>query len=352
MINHVKRTGGEYWSWHNEQSIKLQSSLVQVFISPFNSHPALLLTDAREAQDILLRRTDEFDRADIAKDFIRGLIPKGQITLSTNDEWKAHRALTKDLMTPAFLHSVSAPAIHTRAVDLVNLWHNKLQLAKGRPFNAEHDIHYCALDAIFDAAFGTEDSQEILRAELTYLEDLQEKACSLAEDGSITIKTPPAPEIAHAIMMLDESTEYALQSMMPNLAWSSLRWVPWWAKAWKKKEDLLRSSIEKARNRIERKTTQEYQQRCALDNMVSRELGLAQKAGRIPEFHSRAFYDEVRPTLLSSHDAGAFVGANDCSAHGFHHRRARHDLNYDTMGRKDSCRKSFSTIETPCLTAL
>ena len=96
MISHVKRTGGEFWSWHSDQTVKLQSPLVQVFISRFDNRPALLLTDPREAQDILLRRTEEFDRAQVAKDFIRGLIPKGQITLDTNDEWKAHRALTKD----------------------------------------------------------------------------------------------------------------------------------------------------------------------------------------------------------------------------------------------------------------
>jgi hypothetical protein len=294
LISHVNKTGGEFFTWHNKQSLDLQEALIQVFISPFHSRPSLLLADTREAQDILLRRTDEFDRAEPAKDFVRGLIPKGQITLSTNDEWKAHRALTKDLMTPAFLHSVSAPAIHTRAVDLVNLWRAKVRLAKGRPFDAEHDIHYCALDAIFDAAFGTEDSQEILRAELNDLEKLEEKACVVAENGSMTFKTSIAPELAHAIMLLDESTEYALQSMMPKLAWKVLTYVPWWARAWNMKEDLLKRSIEKSRNRIERKTTQEYEQRCALDNMVARELNLAKKAGRSPDFDSRAFYDEVR----------------------------------------------------------
>lgn len=153
LANHIKKTGGELWSFMAAQNLKHQAPLVQIFMSPTHSRPSLLLSDAREAQDILLRRTDEFDRADLAKDFIRGIIPRGQITLSTDATWKAHRALTKDLMTPAFLTSVSGPAVYERAIDLLELWQRKMKLAQGKPYEAAPDIHFCALDAIFGEWF-------------------------------------------------------------------------------------------------------------------------------------------------------------------------------------------------------
>lgn len=94
-------------------------------------------------------------------------------------------------------------------------------------------------------------------------------------------------------MDLDEGTEYAIQSTVPGPAWAIMAWLPWFIRAWNKKEDLLKTSIEKARDRVERHTVEEYQQRCALDNMVAREMSLASKLGRDPDFESRDFRDEV-----------------------------------------------------------
>ena len=299
MADHISKTRGEVWTWYSAQNVKHKSALVQVFSSPFHARPSLILADAREAQDILLRRGEEFDRAPMAKDFIRGLLPKGQITLSTDNEWKAHRALSKDLMTPTFLHDVSAPAVYERAIDLVDLWRLKAELADGKAFAAARDIHFCALDAIFDAAFGTDDGLEVLRTNSKHIEGLQKSSMVPELDGSVSFSAPPAPEIAQSIMDLDEATEYALKSMMPGPTWKFMHYVPWFRRDWERKEALLRTSIEKSRDRIERKITAEHHQRCALDNMVARELSMASKAGREPEFHNRAFYDEVSHTNKS-----------------------------------------------------
>lgn len=276
----------------------------------------------------------------MAKNFIRGLIPKGQITLSTGDEWKAHRALAKDLMTPAFLHDVSSPAIYERAIDLIDLWTLKSSLAAGKPFAAAQDIHFCALDAIFDAAFGSEDGLEVLRTNLRHLEKLQASAVNPEKTGSVNFATPPAPAIAQAIMDLDEATEYALQSMMPGPTWKILHYVPWFKRDWDEKETLLKRSIEKARDRIERKSTKEHHQRCALDNMVARELRMASKVGRSPEFHNRAFYDEVclqhRPDVCSF----CLYSQSDLALR-LYPRRTRYNIDDDAMGCQIPCRKPY-----------
>lgn len=46
LIGHVSKTKGELWTWYAAQNNKHKSALVQVFTSPFNSRPALLLVFA------------------------------------------------------------------------------------------------------------------------------------------------------------------------------------------------------------------------------------------------------------------------------------------------------------------
>ena len=296
--SHVTKTG-QFWAWLSQQNLKHQSPLVQVFTSPFSNKPMLVLADAREAQDVMLRRADEFDRSSFSIDFIKGIVPRGMFTLKSGHVWKAHRALTKDLMTPHFLRNVSGPAVFVRALDLMELWQTKAKLAKGKPFAAEYDIHFTALDAIFDAAFGTEDGFEVLRARNKHLLDVGSPIKSTAPTGVVTFSEPVLPMVIQAINALDDSTEYALASMIPSVAWKVMAWLPWYSNAWKEKEAMLTRLIEKSRDRVERKATKEQAERCALDNIVSRELGIAANASRAPDFASRDFRDEVRDGIRS-----------------------------------------------------
>ena len=292
MGSHVVKTG-QFWSWLSQQNFKHQSPLVQVFTNPLSNKPFLVLADAREAQDVMLRRSEEFDRSSFSIDFIKGIVPKGMFTLKSGDVWRAHRALTKDLMTPAFLRTISGPAIFIRGLDLIDLWRTKARLADGKPFAAEQDIHYTALDAIFDAAFGTEDGVEILRARNNHLMQASKPTHDNPKDSFVTFSEPVLPKTVTAINTLDDSTEYALASLMPTVAWKIMAWLPWYSKAWNEKEAMLSRFIEKSRDRIERKTTVEQDHRCALDHIVARELGLATKTRRQPDFASRDFRDEV-----------------------------------------------------------
>lgn len=104
-LDHVKKTG-EVWSWMTSQIIRHDHPLIQVFVKPF-SKPTVVISDFRESQDILLRRTKEFDRSSAFADALSGIAPDHHIIMrSTEPEFKVHRRLIQDLMTPAFLSQV------------------------------------------------------------------------------------------------------------------------------------------------------------------------------------------------------------------------------------------------------
>lgn len=80
--------------------------LAQILLPLFA--PFVVLTDYREAWDILTRRTREFDRGVKMGSIIGYMAPSFQITLRSSDpRFKGHRELVKDLMTPGFLSQVS-----------------------------------------------------------------------------------------------------------------------------------------------------------------------------------------------------------------------------------------------------
>jgi hypothetical protein len=80
------------------------------------------LPDFREAQDILLRCTDEFDRSIILSELVMGLLPEHHAMLLTNERFKSQRRLIQDLMTPSFLNNTAVPQIYAAAQNLVAVW--------------------------------------------------------------------------------------------------------------------------------------------------------------------------------------------------------------------------------------
>jgi hypothetical protein len=105
MMAHAASTK-EVFQWLTLQNVKLSSPIVQVFARPF-SKPWIILSDFRESQDILMRRTREFDRSDFIGDIFRGLIPDHHLPKKSMDpEFKRNRRLLQDLMSPGFLNEV------------------------------------------------------------------------------------------------------------------------------------------------------------------------------------------------------------------------------------------------------
>ena len=58
----------------------------------------VVITDFRESQDIMTRRTREFDRSAFFGDLLYALGPSNQVHMPTGDVWRAHRRLMGDTM--------------------------------------------------------------------------------------------------------------------------------------------------------------------------------------------------------------------------------------------------------------
>ena len=292
MVKHNGKTK-ELWNWVTSQNYNLQSPIVQIFGRPF-ARPWVVVTDFREAQDILLRRTKEFDRANFMGDIFLGLLPEHHISMKTDNTFKQHRRWLQDLMTPAFLHGVSGPQIYVAFMDLVNLWEEKSRLAEGHPFEASEDLYRTALDAVWTAVFGADPSNSITVAQHRICASMSSVQLPSSIDQVAEFPTAPNPPAMQSILTLTASLETSLKSPLPGLAHWFLRQTSEMKKALAIKDNFIKAEVEKTKERFEGQHENEREARCALDEVLKRELLLSEKENRAPMFHSRAMYDEVR----------------------------------------------------------
>ena len=104
-LENAGQTGRLFWGG---MAVKHTSPITQCFMGPF-AKPAVIIADFREVQDLLLRRGKDLSRGQVNWDVWHGIIPEHFIAMETNDKrYKDTKGLVKDLMTPKFLHEVSA----------------------------------------------------------------------------------------------------------------------------------------------------------------------------------------------------------------------------------------------------
>lgn len=304
MLEQLKKNG-HFWPWIGDQLIKHQSPIIQVFGRPF-SKPWVVIADYRESQDILIRRTKEFDRSNLMGDMFMGLMPDFHISkMSTDERFKNNRALLKDLMTPGFLHEVSAPQIYQNVDTFIKLWSEKLRLAKGHPFSAANDIFDEALDTIFAAAFGLDVEDSTTSVQLRNIASLKELPLDQNPDAPVDFPSNPRPAAFEAIVTLTESIEAVSNSATPRLSHWILRQRTHMKEARAQKEKMIANYVKEAVDRI---SAGEKGRRSALEHILQREHAAAQKEGRQPVYNSRAIYDEV--CLFESNPSGYRICRN------------------------------------------
>ncbi|KAJ5019370.1 Cytochrome P450 monooxygenase [Colletotrichum sp. SAR 10_99] len=218
-----KEANTNVYGWLINQTRIHKSPIIQAFIEPFHQ-PSVLVADFHEGQDILMRRK-EFERSDFSIALLSGEAPNFHINIKTGPEWKAHRRLLQDLMTPKFLHGVAAPNIYKSSARLLDLWRIKAQAAAGRAFQADMDIFYAALDAVFDFGFGDAIEQ---RALIPQLEKVAAAGTPNKADGNNAIEFPSAPIDPSFQATLDsvENVGPVAASGFPKLAWWLVGWRP------------------------------------------------------------------------------------------------------------------------------
>ncbi|TGJ83827.1 hypothetical protein E0Z10_g4971 [Xylaria hypoxylon] len=280
-----------------------QSALTQVWMRPLQK-PSLILADFRESQDILLRRTREFDRGTWNTDAFNGVVPNHHISMPSADpRFKGNRELVRDLMTPNFLHEVSVPQIYAKTMALVDLWSLKAELGEGRPFNARRDIFDAAIDIINAAAFGLDDDQSTVKNQLDHLLSKPELRPTPNADGSVMFPELPTLPTIVAIEEIGNHLGEQFKSPFPRLSHRFQMWKsPTLAKSVARKDEFLRDEINKAVVRLRKG---ESGTRSAMDHILQREMNAAEKAGREPVFHSHRIHDELFGYIVAGHDTSS-----------------------------------------------
>ncbi|RGP68819.1 hypothetical protein FSPOR_5025 [Fusarium sporotrichioides] len=295
----------EQRKWFPAQNMKLNSPVCQVFIRPF-SKPRVIVTDYREAQDILSKRLKEFDRSERVREAWEGVIPHEMLSYKTVDpKFKKHRELLRDLMSPNFLQNVSAPEIYTKVNNLVKLWREKSLHAEERPFDGKQDIQRAALDAITAVSFGLEDENSATRRQLDDMLSRSHAGAPFAGPEGDIVKFPSLPltKELDATLTLIASAAVGFSSPIPRWHHWFLRQFRYMRDAARTREEWTRREVDKAVKTISDGASENTTvERTALEYMVLREAAAANKAGRSPRFHRPRIYDELFGIIIAGHD--------------------------------------------------
>ncbi|RYP91192.1 hypothetical protein DL770_002669 [Monosporascus sp. CRB-9-2] len=299
-IRKIRGAGGSARKWFGQQTTRHMSPLVQAFLAPFTK-PVLILSDFREAQDILLRRNKEFDRASWTNDSLRGVLPWHHIGMQTADpQFRRNRELVKDLMTSHFLNTVNAPAIYDGAQIFLDLWRVKAQLAGSRPFQADEDIHAMAFDIIKVVALGEGDNQSITARYLDMVRSatFTDQKPDATKDTVYVFPKNEANDDLRAHQTQQEAVSESLTHPSPKLFHTFHNFTAPMREAFALKTSMLDKQVSLAVKRLEAGE----RVKSALDYMIQREVSAAKKAGRQPVFDSPSMRDELYGYIGAGHD--------------------------------------------------
>jgi cytochrome P450 len=300
IMAHI-RQHGVVLPWIFGQNEKYRAPLIQWFPAPFTK-PTLVLCDFQEAQDVLLRRTKDFDRATVSGDAFRGIMTDFHLPMRSNDpKLKGNKELIRDLMSPTFLHEVSAPQIYSKTLDLIDLWSEKTRLAPGRPFEARQDIFDAALDIINAVTFTVSDDMSMTKQKTDHiLSHYQVMTSSASEDEPVHFSKPPVPEDIIVFKNVIDLIGSQTVSPLPRVTY----WLRYLTDASIRrdvvgKDDLIRARIKDSVDRLEAGDTTQHS---ATDYMIQREASVARKENRTPDLYSKRIIDELFGYLIAGHE--------------------------------------------------
>ncbi|KAL7781765.1 cytochrome P450 [Trichoderma ceciliae] len=303
-IRRYQKTGN-YRQFFRDHNTELNTHISQVFMFPY-SEPFILITDYREAHDILSKRHKEFDRSKRNADIFGTIGPDFHLAMQTQDpRFKGNKELVRDLMTPAFLNTVSAVHIYDIATVLVDMWALKAAEARGCPFSAYEDIHYVALDIILAASFGIPLEQSATQKQYEFLQ-LQSSPISSPKstDDPVTYNRIPISKSFSALIKVTGSVVIGYKSPFPRLHhWIMRNTI--WRETFAHKEAFITEEIKKSVKRLTSGNSQQNHMGCAMDMMLQREIGHAMKERRKPNLNAPRIRDELFGYVATGHDTSS-----------------------------------------------
>ncbi|KAK4235980.1 cytochrome P450 [Achaetomium macrosporum] len=301
MIGYVMRTK-RIFCWLTSLTARHQSPIIQAFVQPMGL-PWVVVTDPYESQDILLRRTKEFDRSGFFGDLIGGILPEQHIQfISSDDRFKKNRNLINHLMAPTFITQVLGPSLYKAVSTMIKVWELKCSMAEGRPFLAHHDITYMALDTIFMAMFGHPEAESNTTRRLQAVSQFTDLKLPASVDEPVEFPEGDIPEIFTAALTLANSVTDTQLSPAPRLTSWIIRKFPYMRKATAIKDQYIRDHVDESVRKI---NSGDEDPRTALHSVLLRERDVAAKEGRKPDYHKRGIADEFFGFMLAGHDTSA-----------------------------------------------
>lgn len=95
------------WSWISEQNAELNSPVIQLLVRPAGK-PFVIVTDHREATDVLIKRNQEFHRSSSFRNLFGLLIPRSFVHGKTGGPHWPQRKMIANIMSNSFLNTVAA----------------------------------------------------------------------------------------------------------------------------------------------------------------------------------------------------------------------------------------------------
>lgn len=132
------------------------------------------------------------------------------VVMPTNDQWRHNRKLVNDAMSPRYLSEIASQHVYNQALNLVELWRQKMRLSKGHAFSLRADLSLCIADAIWATTFG--DDFAACKVQSDYLRSVD--SIKLLEDEEALAEFPakPNPDAYAAWKTLCDSFEIPMNS--------------------------------------------------------------------------------------------------------------------------------------------
>ncbi|GKT43020.1 cytochrome P450 monooxygenase TRI13 [Colletotrichum spaethianum] len=316
---------GDFWvKFLTDLLARHRTPIAQFFPGPFAA-ATVVIGDYREARDLMAKRSKELGRGYSNNAVWHGVLPEHFIAMDDfHPSFKDARFLTKDLMTPSFLHEiidvnqVSALASYKAVKNFIKLWKVKATMAKGLPFDAVEDLEGFTYDIMMTAAFGIPEEEGHTTERLRAVQSTKDaNACG---DGPLQVaefQPIMKPALLTALHTLNAQIAGAFDSTIPKLYYFINNLRPSVRHAFRAKRSAIQHHINRSVEKLAHSgSKQDFAS--AVDYVVYREKSAAESAGRRPTFDSLRMSDMLWGYLVGGQDsthstlcfAMKYLGAN------------------------------------------
>ncbi|KAI1173283.1 cytochrome P450 [Nemania sp. FL0916] len=292
---------GEMWKYVGNLSVELKSPIFQMFMRPLGK-PWVIITDFREAEDILMRRQGEFDRSTFLGEVFGPLLPNNHVWMPSDARFRAHRHLLRDTMSPGFLNGVVAPSIHSAIRNVLDLWKLKCRIAEGRPVQVDEDIIRGVVDVVLSVSYGLQ--VETIKTQINaILSSGEELLDSGGHDTPVVFPEAEDPKIYQSVRTLIDSIQIGMSSPMPRQHMQfALSFYPSLVSSRKYLDEVITQKLRATYQKFTTNSNSKNQVTCAMDLLVQAEIELATKEARPLQYDTPVIKDELFGFFTAGHE--------------------------------------------------